>query len=1252
MNITSGNQYRNFAAQNEFSFGFNFINSTSSGISNIGFSGSTGGYLNLFKFNSGQILDLNNKYIWSYNPREEINISGNIGPGYINYFINDNPVCLYTPRDSGYYDNFYINTQNCDIDYDLFINGSIPDYVFEYDSSLDVTKILTGYIKNLSFPSERSFKIFSGQLFNNNFEYSLQYFDSGIISGGKSGQFLLKPVNVSITDTTQSTINLLFNTNFGIINQLITFNIYPTPVYFTDFITGYTGYIGLEEDFTLEKLYNFELQSIYPKNRYVTFTLLNVSGHTGQKIYSALDASGYVSGLISGFIYGFDYMTGVLYGSGLAISQQDFYGKFPTGVMTTNVRIEQYATGEIIYNYNLPIYGGYGTGTTPVGTIIPASGLFTGDFSGFCYGQNNIYNYKDILLSGYYDGQYINTRSGNQLVYTQAAFTGLASVNYENFLWSCNYVTGTGYFSGESFSGYSDKIIGITGTGYFYIDNANNGIKYVSGSVFSEQSNAEVLIPLIGQNNGLFINSGNIYAYEANTLSTYLIFRNGTDIQNSITGDSYVYFTGGKPYCGFIFSFDGYNAKDKGDIRYFSFDLDKENALYRPDSPVRLYLSINDSPTGLYSSVPLSSLTTDLKTALIYDSKTCFFKCSAPTHSYNKNNTYKHAKLIIQGKPKFEHQSTGNTNLITGIGIKNFQLYRSIPVAKLSGLNTLTYSINTNNMTGYSNPSGNILNNKSYSGTVISSQDSTSYPAWNAFNTNKTLYPYAEVIENYDGETTIGYTLNNPLDKIFSKFTVDFQDTGSFTNYFGVEISLDGVNYYECYNKISGIKVSETGFFQVATGVQSFRLNFTPLAECVYAPYSDACYKKVIKEYPNCCNTLWDNNCELAYRGCTGAFPPGIEPPIYTIPEFYTLNQILDAGFASNSPMSVLINGSGNPEIWGGSTEEFNNISGLIVKNKPLNATGLKNIYMPFPGSTISGVIFGIGCTGNLIMWGATGTGNIGIIPDNLGPIKKIVHNSYGGALILKENNRITGIGLKNTYPGWTGMVDVLKNTDVIDIDAGYSHYLALLSDRTVCAWGVNVETGEYTNHISKMPSIKTIYSGFNNPSYTDYLAVSGLEYINGIAAGYEFSLLISGYTYALNGWGSGFYDIENSVYPYLGISRPDLTNVKAISAGWVNGMAIYSNNGNLTGWGVNTEISNSGNYGQNDFGLWMSPTTGIYSISAGKYNCLALRKTGENYEILRWGDGSGISQDVAATGFYTIKPITTGYLSGNKYCL
>lgn len=886
MNIIYGNQYRNFAAQNEFNFLLNVTNSTSSGLSNLGFSNATGGYLNIFKFESGKIFDLNNRYVWGYNPRETIDISGNIGPGYINYFINNTPVCLYSPRGTGYYDNFYINTQNSNVDFDFYINGTLPDYSFEYDTSLEILENITGYIKNNSSPRERSFKIFSGQIFNTNFEYSLYSFNSGLISGGSSGQFLLKPVNVFATDVTPANLTLLLYTNFGTITQDISFNVYPSPIYFTDFVTGYTGLLGLTDDFTLEKLYNFELDSIYPADRSATFILNNISGHTGQRISGEFTASGSVSGKLSGFIYGFDYISGIVSGQLISVSETDYYGLYPTRIFNSNLTLAQNATGNIIYNYNLPIYGGFATGSAGTEVSISGSGYLTGiqTFSGFVYGYQRLYNKKNINLTGYYgELDSINIRTGISDIYISTSFTGTGYIDYSKFLWSCDSVTGTGYFSGEIFSGKSDKIIGITGIRNYSIDSGASGIFYFDTTVFKNQTRAEVLIPLIGQNSGLFQNSGSAYVFYSSTVSNTTQILSGDSINAAVTGNDYFYlYPESGSYGGFIFSFDGYNANDRGTIKYVSFELDK-NALYHAGTIAQLYMETgtydrNWSSVSYISTFSFSSLSNENLYNL--SNNTYYFPIN-PTTTYgsglNVNNTYTRVRLLVNPGSKniWPHQSTGNDSLIKAVGIKNFQVYRSIPVSQLNGLYYLKYPINTNNMTGYTTPQDNLLSPGSYSGTVTTSQDTVTNPAWYAFNSNKTLYPYADVIEDFDGNTTIGYMLKDPIRKLFTGFAVEFADIYSVPTYLGVEISQDGINYYECYNKTSGIQLIETGSFNVTTGYKYFRLNLTPLPSCVNSPYSDACYKQIIKQYPNCCNTVWDNTCELAYKACTGALPPG-----------------------------------------------------------------------------------------------------------------------------------------------------------------------------------------------------------------------------------------------------------------------------------------------------------------------------------------------------------------------------------------
>ena len=1130
MNITSGSQYRNFASQNEFNFSFSVTNSTSSGISNLGFSGSNGESLNLFRFQSGKIFDFNNRYIWGYNPREEINISGNIGPQYLNYFINTQPVCLFSPHGTGYYDNFYINTNNSTVDFDFFINGTLPAYSFEYDNSLEMIENLTGYIKNTSYPLEKSFKIFSGEIFNINLEYDLDSFNSGIISGGTSGQFILKPVNVSVSETTSGNLTLLLYTNFGTISQDISFNVYPSPIYFTDFITGYTGLLGLKDDFTLEKLYNFQLNSIYPTNRTASFILQNISGHTGQEIYDEFAASGFVSGRLSEFIYGFDYITGTAFGSGISISQQDYYGQFPTGVFKVNLSIEQNATGDIIYNYNLPIYGGYGTGIASSGISITGSGYLTGieTFSGFVYGQQNLYYNQSIDLTGYYgELNSINIKTGVSDIYLPVSFTGSGYIDYSKFLWSCNFVTGTGYFSGESFSGSSNRIIGITGERYLFIDSGQSGAFYFNTTSFRNQTSGEVLIPIIGQNTGLFKNSGKAYGvYGSTAINTTNIF-SGEDINAAVTGQNYFYFyPESGAFGGFVFSFDDYNPKDRGTIRYISFELDK-NALYTPGSTLRLQLSSGNisgtwpfTPTANYNFETLSN--NDLYNS---SNNTYFLKITNLADVFNNNNTYTRARLLVRPASLnvWPHQSTGNNNLIKAIGIKNFQLYRSIPVSQLSGLSSLQYPINTNNMTGYNTPSGNLLYPNSYSGTVIQSQDSLEHPAWHAFNSNKTLYPYADIVEGFDGKTTVGYALNNPIRKLFSGFFVEFFDGPSTPTYIGVEVSQDGTNYYECYNKTGNIQLIETGSFRVGTGYQYFRLNFTPIPSCVNSPYADACYQQVITQYPSCCDTVWDSTCELTYQGCTGGFPPEEDPPIYT-------GDGTEAGGDGFIPLGMSA-GSSDFDNMCLRKASAGNLHSFLINNKGYlegwgSEAGINLLELPEDALYGSGIFIDIAIGG-----GTTINGN-------------------GFNVLLEEDRTISAWG--KTF----GNSDISSPTEnqnygFVKVGATLSTAIAKRYDNSLYLWG-DVNIGNVIRNSA------------------------GTQYIMGADATNYFKKNIIDFSYGyyhilLQNTGESLEGLTDRGINYFnaGTIPEGLGKVKLFAAGYGYSLALKEN-GTMTGWGVN----------------------------------------------------------------------------------
>ena len=1293
MNIISGSQYRSFAAQNEFNFQLSITNSTSSGISNFGFSGSTGEYLNLFKFQSGKVLDINNRYVWGYSPRETINISGNIGNGYCNYFINNTPICLYTPRGSGYYDNFYVNTTNSTIDYDFFINGTVPEYIFEYNDNIISSNNFTGYIKNLS-PREKSFKIFSASIINSDIEYLLNSFPTGIlISGQESKPFVLKNTGLLFLDTTVNQTSTLFlNTNFGIITEDLVFNVYPGPVYFTDFITLFSDSIGDVDNFTLQKLYNYELQSIYPTNRKVSFKLENFSGHTGEKLYKVSEATGVTSGVLSGYIHGDGYLSGFVYGIGTSF-ETDFYNKYSTGLLSEFVAIKQTAYGTIIYNDNLLAYGGFATGFAPEEDTTLASGTLNGiqSFTGFVYGQSNIYNIKQITLSGYYLDAYLNVKSGLYPVFMPVSYTGLAQLDYNKILWSSPLV------SGEGFTGISNNIMGITGTNNFYINQSSYNITGYStgglgeapsgtplygstlltpgfqiintGLVSNQNEGVEALIPLITTSNGAFSSRNTGYAFYSDNLETIdnKLRSTRTVILNAFLGKSYFNFTNlNKNYCGFTFSFQDYPPSIKKSISWFSFEIDKTSSLYRPNSTFRLDVGTGNLDNWNSDSFLYSGDFSTFNDDDLYNINTniYYFKINPNDNSYgdnlNKNNTYTNVRLIfdINNATPWKHLSSYDPTKLKQIGIKNFQVYNSIPVKRVKEEDLYAIPINYSGIINYNEIIDTLPSNR-YNGTVFSSQDSLLHLAWHAFNSNKNLYPYADTVENINDDTFLGFQSDKAVAGEITGFTVEFKN--KIPSYIGYEVSLGTGDskypYYEAYRKYQNIQSNESGYINIATGYKSFRLNFTPLPECHYSPYADACFKSIIKKYPWCCSSIWDNICEIDYRTCTGSYPKDITLPQYTFPYFRPLDGIIN----TNLYYSVGLNPDGTPRIWGQASDEItdpiSNASDVDII--PIEAQDLKAIYTPY--SALSGVVYGIDYTGKLIIWGnGTGTtpGSIGIIPSNIGPVKKVVSNDFAG-LILKTNGQltgwnapVTGVSTKlNLWPGWNGVLNLLKDTTITDISAGKSHFLALIEDGSVMCWGADIDETSisnanfhYTKHISSMPNIKNNYSKlFGNRDVWGASVVSGLSNISKIDAGDEISLLVSGYDNRLTGWGRGpkITGLNGQLfYPYEQCPIPRVVDVNCISAGTYHGMASYSPIGNIITWGISGASNAISEWFGQSLISWFP--TGVYAVSASKYHSLALMKNRSgNYIIRRWGKSGtqinniGYYNDIKLTGNY-----------------
>lgn len=370
----------------------------------------------------------------------------------------------------------------------------------------------------------------------------------------------------------------------------------------------------------------------------------------------------------------------------------------------------------------------------------------------------------------------------------------------------------------------------------------------------------------------------------------------------------------------------------------------------------------------------------------------------------------------------------------------------------------------------------------------------------------------------------------------------------------------------------------------------------------------------------------------------------------YSYSTSYAFRDWREIRLDASSHFSIYAPETGLLQVWGQATDPISeqNVINAGVTNVPNDA---KELSFVNAGSLN---IFGVNKSGKGFAWGDNSK-CLNNIPNNLGPVVKIVGCDYA-AIALKENLKITGWGCGTEYAnwdGWTGIINQLKDTDIVDIEAGKGFLLALTNNGNVISWGINSSSGEFTKCIEKMPGSYTILNSGGFSGY--YLGVSGLRNIKRIVGGREFVVGISGDRYELFGWGSGSktdFGSGPKYYYQSGIKMPSLQGIKYISAGDFNAQAIDSKD-NLYIWGTSgTNPSQNelayGQYlikwGRND-GLFKDDA---YACAAGLKHSLALRYTysgvssDENgCELVRWGQGVGIDVSDSITGIYNTKKLS-----------
>ncbi|HMD46527.1 MAG TPA: hypothetical protein VKG43_10225 [Acidimicrobiales bacterium] len=282
--------------------------------------------------------------------------------------------------------------------------------------------------------------------------------------------------------------------------------------------------------------------------------------------------------------------------------------------------------------------------------------------------------------------------------------------------------------------------------------------------------------------------------------------------------------------------------------------------------------------------------------------------------------------------------------------------------------------------------------------------------------------------------------------------------------------------------------------------------------------------------------------------------------------------------------------GNGTVVAWGANGFGELGDGTTIDRSTPVVVAGLSNVT-----AIAAGGYFGLALdnTGTVWSWGSNFDGDLGLGNDT-GPT--------------------TACGI----PCSTNPVVVPGLSNVTAIAAGEQHGLALLSNHTVDAWGLNSD-GQLGNNSSIGPNLCP------NPTNTDGcswspIPVPGLTNVTAIAAGSFHSLALRTNhkvkAWGLNdqgqiGHGTFLGQICGPSHCYKHpVAVNSLTHVSAISAGGYHNLAIYLAGGTMdaAAWGYDDhgQLGNASN-ANTDLPVPVSglSTVGVLLISAGGYHSL-----------------------------------------------
>ncbi len=238
----------------------------------------------------------------------------------------------------------------------------------------------------------------------------------------------------------------------------------------------------------------------------------------------------------------------------------------------------------------------------------------------------------------------------------------------------------------------------------------------------------------------------------------------------------------------------------------------------------------------------------------------------------------------------------------------------------------------------------------------------------------------------------------------------------------------------------------------------------------------------------------------------------------------------------------------------------------------------------------------------------------------SINPIKASIAAGYGHTLALKTDGTVLAwgrdgsgqLGNDSTLASKSTYVAVADASNIVAVAAGANHSLALKSDGTVLAWGL-----DNSGQLGDGP----IDLGKATP-----VAVSDATNIIAIAGGGNHSLALKSDGTVL-AWGQddvGQLGNDNAI---ANQSAPVLvagaSGIVAIAAGDAHSLALKSD-GTILSWGSDTsgELGNDSEFVSQSTPVAVSGASNIIAIAAGGAYCLALKSDGT---MLSWGsDGQG----------------------------